>query len=97
MSKAVYFGHACTKGTDKMKTIFLAAAAAICLGVGAAHADNGAEDSGVIGPNSFFTELPGVVPTAPGARANDAPANAWQLTGLQARSTTQATSGTTLN
>ena len=85
-----------------MKTIFLAAAAALCLGVGAAHADNGAEDSGVIGPNSFFTELPGVVPTAPGARANDAPANAWQLTGLQARSTTQAmpsaaSIGTTLN
>jgi hypothetical protein len=85
-----------------MKTIFLAAAAALCLGVGAAHADNGAEDSGVIGPNSFFTELPGVVPTAPGARANDAPANAWQLTGLQARSTTQSmpsagSVGTTLN
>ena len=85
-----------------MKTIFLAAAVAFCLGVGAAHADNGAEDSGVVGPNSFFTELPGVVPTAPGARANDAPANAWQLTGEQTRSATQATpsggsNSTTLN
>ncbi len=74
-----------------MKTISLAAAAALCLGVGAAHADNGAEDSGVIGPNSFFTELPGVVPTAPGARANDAPANVWQFTGQQDKSTTQVT------
>jgi len=73
-----------------MKTILLAAAAAFCLGVGAAHADNGAEDSGEIGPNSFFTELPGVVPTAPGARANDAPANVWQLSGQQIKSTTQA-------
>lgn len=84
-----------------MKTMFLAAAAALCLGVGAAHADNGAEDSGTIGPNSFFTELPGEVSTAPGARPNDAPANAWQLMG-QPTSTTQATpsigsNGTRLN
>jgi hypothetical protein len=73
-----------------MKTIVLAAAAALCLGVGAAHADNGAEDSGAIGPNSFFTELPGEVATAPGARPNDAPANAWQLMG-QPTSTTAVT------
>ena len=73
-----------------MKTIFLAAAAAFCLGVGAAHADQG-EDSGAIDPNSYFTELPGEVPTAPGARPNDAPANAWQLMGQQPTSTTQAT------
>ena len=72
-----------------MKTIFLAAAAAFCLGVGAAHADNG-EDSGAIDPNSYFTELPGEVSTAPGARPNDAPANAWQFMG-QPTSTTQAT------
>jgi hypothetical protein len=72
-----------------MKTIFLAAAAALCLGVGAAHADQG-EDSGAIDPNSYFTELPGEVSTAPGARPNDAPANAWQLMGQQSTSTTQA-------
>ena len=72
-----------------MKTILLAAAAAFCLGVGAAHADQG-EDSGAIDPNSFFTELPGEVSTAPGARPNDAPANAWQLMGQQPTSTTQA-------
>jgi hypothetical protein len=72
-----------------MKTIFLAAAAALCLGVGAAHADQG-EDSGAIDPNSYFTELPGEVSTAPGARPNDAPANAWQFMG-QPTSTTQAT------
>jgi hypothetical protein len=71
-----------------MKTMFLAAAAALCLGVGAAHADQG-EDSGGFEPNSFFTELPGEVSTAPGARPNDAPANAWQLMG-QPRTTTQA-------
>jgi hypothetical protein len=83
-----------------MKTIFLAAAAALCLGVGSAHADQG-EDGGAVDPNSFFTELPGEVSTAPGARPNDAPANAWQLMG-QPTSTTQATpsrgpNGTRLN
>ena len=84
-----------------MKTIFLAAAAAVCLGVGAAHADQG-EDSGGFEPNSFFTELPGEVSTAPGARPNDAAANPWQLLGQQPTSTTQATpsggaNGTRLN
>jgi hypothetical protein len=83
-----------------MKTMLLAAAAALCLGVGAARADQG-EDSGAIDPNSYFTELPGEVSTAPGARPNDAAANAWQLTG-QPTSTTQAapssgTNRTTLN
>jgi hypothetical protein len=86
---------------DEMKTILLAAAAAVCLGVGAAQADQG-EDSGAIDPNSYFTELPGEVSTAPGARPNDAPANAWQLLGQQSTSTTQATpaggpTGATLN
>ncbi len=72
-----------------MKTMFLAAAAALCLGVGTAHADQG-EDSGATEPNSFFTELPGEVATPPGARPNDAAANTWQLVGQQPTSTTQA-------
>ena len=76
-----------------MKTIVFASAAVICLGVGAARAadQGGSEDSGLVNPNTYFTELPGVDPTAPGARPNDASANAWQATGQQPPASTQAT------
>jgi hypothetical protein len=43
-----------------MKTMFLAAAAVLCLGVGSAYAGDG----GPV-PNTFFTELPGVIAQAP--------------------------------
>jgi hypothetical protein len=43
-----------------MKTMLLAAAAALSLGIGSAHAGDG----GPV-PNSFFTELPGVIAQAP--------------------------------
>ncbi|HTI83612.1 MAG TPA: hypothetical protein VL614_24420 [Acetobacteraceae bacterium] len=45
-----------------MKTMLLAAAAVLSLGVGAAYADSeggSGEDGGTI-PNTYFTELPGV-------------------------------------
>ncbi|HEY7581289.1 MAG TPA: hypothetical protein VH855_27145 [Acetobacteraceae bacterium] len=83
-----------------MKTMVLASAAVLCLGMGAAWADQGGEDSGLLGPNTYFTELPGVVATPPGTRANDAAANAWQTVGRQPTAATQAnpyggTAGTT--
>lgn len=45
-----------------MKTMLLAAAAVLSLGVGAAYAegDGGAGEDGGTVPNTFFTELPGV-------------------------------------
>ena len=76
-----------------MKTIVFASAAVICLGMGAAWADQGGggEDSGLVDPNTYFTELPGVDPAAPGVRPNDAAANAWQIGGQQPTASTQAT------
>jgi hypothetical protein len=50
-----------------MKTVLLAAAAALLLGVGSAQAGDG---SGPI-PNTEFTELPGVIAQAP-VQDNDA-------------------------
>jgi hypothetical protein len=44
-----------------MKTMLLAAAAALSLGVSAAYADGG---QGTL-PNTYFTELPGVIAQAP--------------------------------
>jgi hypothetical protein len=73
-----------------MKTIVFAFAAVIGLGIGAAWADQGSEDSGLVDPNTYFTELPGVDPAAPGVRPNDAPANAWQTIGQQPTASTQA-------
>lgn len=73
-----------------MKTIVFASAAVICLGIGAAWADQGGEDSGLVNPNSYFTELPGVDPVAPGVRANDAVANPWQTGGQQPTASLQA-------
>ncbi len=57
-----------------MKTMFLAAAAVLCLGVGAAYADGGDDEGGGI-PNTYFTELPGVVATATGQQPNDVAVN----------------------
>ena len=76
-----------------MKIVSLAAAALLCLGAGTAYADGdsgggGAED-GVL-PNTFFTELPGVVATAPGAPPNNVAANGDQTTS-QPTSTTSVT------
>jgi hypothetical protein len=71
-----------------MKTILFAASATLCLGIGAAYAE---DEGGSLGPNSFFTELPGQEETAPGARPNNAAANKWQLVGQQPTATTQAT------
>src|ERR1700749_2543081 len=49
-----------------MKTaVLLAASAMLCIGVGVAYADGGDDEGGTVA-NTFFTELPGVVPTAPG-------------------------------
>jgi hypothetical protein len=44
-----------------MKTMLLAAAAALSLGVSAAYADGGQGTP----PNTYFTELPGVIAQAP--------------------------------
>jgi hypothetical protein len=46
---------------ETMKTMLLAAAAALSLGVSAAYADGG---QGTL-PNTYFTELPGVIAQAP--------------------------------
>jgi hypothetical protein len=60
---------------NSMRTMLLAAAAVLSLGVGAAYADSGGgEDGGVI-PNTFFSELPGV-DTQQGQQPNDVAANA---------------------
>ena len=73
-----------------MKTILFAAPATLCLGIGAARADGGDDSGGSLGPNSFFTELPGQQETAPGARPNNVAANQWQLVAQQPTATTQA-------
>ena len=62
-----------------MKTILLAASAMLCLGVGVAYADGGDDEGGAIA-NAYFTELPGVVSTAPGAIPNDVAVNGYQTT-----------------
>ena len=59
-----------------MKTLLLAAAAMLCL-TGAAYAESGDDEGGTIA-NTLFTELPGVVSTAPGALPNNAKVNAYQ-------------------
>jgi hypothetical protein len=67
-----------------MKTMLLAAAAALSLGVGSAYADGG---DGAIA-NTFFTQLPGVVAQA------DVP-NAPTYAQQGGRATQQAQSGQT--
>lgn len=71
-----------------MKTMILAAAAALSLGIGSAFADS---TGGTI-PNTFFTQLPGVSPTLP---APNVPAAATAQAGTQAY-VTQSGRGTWL-
>lgn len=67
-----------------MKTIMLAAAAALSLGIGSAYADGG---EGPIA-NTYFTELPGVIaqaqvqqaPSAMAANQSGAPVNTYATT-----------------
>ena len=60
-----------------MRTLLFAAAAMLSIGMGAAYADSGDDEGGTIA-NTFFTELPGEVSTAPGALPNNAEVNAYQ-------------------
>lgn len=69
-----------------MKTMFLAAAAVLCLGTTAAYAD-GADTEGGAVANTWFSELPGVISTAPGAPANNVAANGYQASPQQATAT----------
>jgi hypothetical protein len=62
-----------------MKMILLAASAMLCIGVGVAYADSGDDEGGAVA-NTFFTELPGVVSTAPGAPPNNVAVNGYQTT-----------------
>ena len=57
-----------------MKTMLLAAAAALSLGIGSAYADSG---DGLV-PNTLFTEIPGVIAQAP---VQNAPAIATAQSG----------------
>lgn len=57
-----------------MKIMLLAAAGALCIGVGAAYADGGDDEGGAVA-NTYFSELPGVVATAPGSLPNDVAIN----------------------
>jgi hypothetical protein len=57
-----------------MKIMLLAAAGVLCIGVGAAYADGGDDEGGAVA-NTYFSELPGVVATAPGALPNDVAVN----------------------
>ena len=61
-----------------MKTANLATAAMLSLGVGSSYADGDYEGGPVA--NTLFTELPGVVSTAPGAIPNDVAVNGYQTT-----------------
>ena len=71
-----------------MKTLLLAASAALSLGIGSANADS----SGGTIANTFFTQLPGVTPTPP---AQNAPAAATAQGGPHAY-VTQSGRGTWL-
>jgi hypothetical protein len=73
-----------------MKTMLLAAAAALSLGIGSAYADS--NSSGGTIPNTFFTQLPGVTPTLP---AQNVPAAATTTGGPHAY-VTQSGRGTWL-
>jgi hypothetical protein len=70
-----------------MKTMFLAAAAVLGIGMGSAYADGG---QGTI-PNTFFTELPGVVAQAPGQTARGAVGANSQVAHTQAYVTNPST------
>jgi hypothetical protein len=72
-----------------MKMTLLAATAALCIGAGAAYAEN-AEDAGWV-PNTYFTELHGVIATAPGEPPNDAATTGNYMTVPGPTNTTAAT------
>jgi hypothetical protein len=73
-----------------MKTMFLAAAAALSLGIGSAYADG---EGGQVA-NTFFTSLPGVVAQLP---VQNAPAVATAQNGQAVRTyVTQSSHGTWL-
>jgi hypothetical protein len=59
-----------------MKTMLLAAAAVLCLGMSAAYADGGDDEGGAIA-NTYFSELPGVVAVAPGQGPNNEAVNGY--------------------
>ena len=59
-----------------MKMMLMAAAGVLCIGVGAAYADGGDDEGGAVA-NTYFSELPGVVATAPGTPANNVAANSY--------------------
>ena len=72
-----------------MKTMFLAAASALSLGIGSAYASEGGQVA-----NTFFTSLPGVIAQAP---VQNAPAVATAQNGQAARAyVTQSSHGTWL-
>ena len=71
-----------------MKTMFLAAAAAVSLGVGSAYANEG----GAVA-NTLFTELPGVIAQAP---VQNAPSVATAQNGQVHVYSTQSSRGTWL-
>ena len=71
-----------------MKTLMIAAAAAVSLSAGVAYANEG----GVVA-NTLFTELPGVVAQAP---VHDAPAVATAQNGQVHVYSTQSSRGTWL-
>jgi hypothetical protein len=73
-----------------MKTMLLAASAALSLGIGSAYADS--NSSGGTIANTFFTQLPGVTPTVP---AQNVPAAATAQGGPHAY-VTQSGRGTWL-
>lgn len=60
-----------------MRTIILASAAVLALGAGAAYAGDGEG----VQPNTFFTELPGVIAQAPVAQVPSSVAQAQQPAG----------------
>ena len=59
-----------------MKTMLLAAAAVLCLGMSAAYADGGDDEGGPVA-NTYFAELPGVVAVAQGQGPNNAALNGY--------------------
>jgi hypothetical protein len=75
-----------------MKTILLAAAAALSLGVSAAYADGGQSPV----PNSYFTELPGEIAHAPVQRAPSAVATSQAGANVNVLATTHHSTGTWL-
>ncbi|HEX3400870.1 MAG TPA: hypothetical protein VHT74_11140 [Acetobacteraceae bacterium] len=63
-----------------MKTMILATAAVLGIGIGAAYAGDG-EDGGIT-PNTYFSELPGEIATAHGQPPNSVAVNNSQLYGM---------------